>query len=347
MLLHGWPESWYSWRHQLTYLSTHGYSTCAPDMRGYGGTEAPSDLKSYNIHALALDIVSIASSLGHEQFVVVGHDFGAYLAWRVALLHPTRVVAVCGMSVPFVGVKSPKTCGPLENLQQRYGWSLAETIAGDVLPREERLKARYQYMLHHCLPGAAEMYDQNVEEALYRLYAYHPGVDCHDGPEVVDKKMFKLPPHGAEDVSLDARVAPGCWLRIPKPMRLPSWLSQIDLDYYIREFKGAGFAGGLNWYRSLDINWEATRRLGRESIDVPSLFIAGDEDAVIRAHGGAEFVRNRMSRTCRNLRGFILLQGAGHWVQQEEPDKVNACLLKFLEETLRFSKNGNFERSKL
>ena len=146
MFLHGWPESFYSWRHQLSFFATQGYRCCAPDMRGYGQTDAPTNVSDYNVHTLANDVISIALVLGHERFVVVGHDFGSWLAWRIALLHPDRVLAVCGMSVPYVG-QSPKHYGPLQQLQRRYGRCL-DAMTSD----EERRNAKFHYMLHHCLP---------------------------------------------------------------------------------------------------------------------------------------------------------------------------------------------------
>ena len=216
MFLHGWPESFYSWRHQLSFFASRGYRCCAPDMRGCGQTDAPTNVSDYNVHTLANDVVSIASALGHDRFVVVGHDFGSWLAWRIAALHPDRVLAVCGMSVPYVG-QSPKHFGPLEQLQRRYGRCLDATF-----PDEERRNTKFHYMLHHCLPGAAEEYGRNVEEALYRLYSYQPGVDCFDDtPEVSDKRMF-LPKQQKRRVArFDASSAPGWWQRLPRPVKLP------------------------------------------------------------------------------------------------------------------------------
>jgi pimeloyl-ACP methyl ester carboxylesterase len=327
-------------------------------MRGYGQTDVPAantrTLSGYNVQTLAQDVVSIASALGHDRFVVVGHDFGSWLAWRVAILHPDRVLAVCGMSVPFVGLDSPKYYGPLEQLQRRYGRCL-DTSASD----EEMRNAKFHYMLHHCLNGAAEEYDKNVEEALFRLLCYHPGVDCFDNtPEVTDKRMFPPQQQRSENkcnVTFDASSAPGWWKRLPRPVKLPPWLSQSDMDFYVSEFKRAGFAGGLKWYRALDINWKQLRHFGDGKIHPPALFIAGNEDGVIQAHGGEEFVRKRMQERCDTLANVVMLEGAGHWIQQERAYDVNICLLKFLDEFVpnymygneRFQQSRSTCRSKL
>lgn len=234
------------------------------------------------------------------------------------------------MSVPYVG-QSPKHYGPLEQLQRRYGRCL-DAMASD----EEKRNAKFHYMLHHCLPGAAEEYGRNVQEALYRLYAYHPGVDCFDEtPEVSDKRMF-LPKRREQQQNenkptFDASSAPGWWKRLPRPVKLPPWLSQNDLNFYISEFKHYGFAGGLKWYQALDMNWEALQHLESSNIRPPALFIAGKEDSVIRAHGGIDFVRKRMEKCCENLDGVVMLEGAGHWIQQERAYHINLCLLRFLD----------------
>ena len=306
-------------------------------MRGYGQTDVPAanarTLSGYNVQTLAQDVVSIASAVGYDRFVVVGHDFGSWLAWRVAVLHPDRVLAVCGMSVPFVGLDSPKHYGPLEQLQRRHGRCL-DTSASD----EEMRNAKFHYMLHHCLNGAAEEYDKNVEEVLFRLLSYHPGVDCFDNtctPEVTDKRMFPPQQQQSEkkgNVTFDASSAPGWWKRLPRPVKLPPWLSQSDMDFYVSEFKRAGFAGGLKWYRALDMNWKQLRHFGDGKIHPPALLIAGNEDGVIQAHGGEKFIRKRMRERCDTLANVVILEGAGHWIQQERAYDVNICLLRFLDE---------------
>ena len=211
LFLHGFPESWYSWRHQLTWLmkdqpnNNNNVIAVAPDMRGYGSTDQPRTIPpnttnhdnfvdpAYTQPILANDVVSIAQTLGFDQFVVVGHDWGAQLAWTVALLFPHKVLGVCAMSVPYAG--TPKKYGLLTSLQKQYGQCLPSSVpppnmneeeestttfattttmrSGQKVPsRDTMRKARFHYMLHHCLPYADQEYDKNRDEFLYRVYAY-------------------------------------------------------------------------------------------------------------------------------------------------------------------------------
>ena len=331
MLLHGWPESWYSWRHQLVALAAAGYAGCAPDMRGFGGTDAPADVGEYTVDKLCLDVVGIANSLGFENIIVIGHDFGSYLAWHLALLHPEAVVAVCGMSVPYLG-HSPKQEPLLSRLQRHYGTCLSKSPY--YASRQEQEKSKFHYILHHNLPHVEEEYDRNCEEALYRLYSFKkPAVD--DEPaEVSDKHMF--PPGyryiaGDDQEILDARSAPGFWARLPRPTSLPSFLSPNDFQYFVTQYHERGFAGGLKWYQAMDANWFRTQHLRHKKVEQPSLYIVGAEDrAVLNNHGGLENVVRGMRQNCSNLLDCTVLPNAGHWVQQEQPKEVNRALFEFL-----------------
>jgi pimeloyl-ACP methyl ester carboxylesterase len=161
MLLHGWPESWYSWRHQLLALASAGYPVVAPDMRGFGGTDAPDHVREYTVDRLCLDVLKIAESLGYSRIIVIGHDLGSYLAWHLALLHPKVIVAVCGMSVPYLGY-SPRNEPLLSRLQRNFGTCLPESPY--CASRNEQENAKFHYILHHNLPQVGEEYDRNCEE---------------------------------------------------------------------------------------------------------------------------------------------------------------------------------------
>mmetsp|Transcript_7306 Transcript_7306/g.13107 ORF Transcript_7306/g.13107 Transcript_7306/m.13107 type:complete len:419 (-) Transcript_7306:1195-2451(-) len=331
MLLHGFPESWYSYRHQLIALADAGYGCCAPDMRGYGGPDAPSDVQDYTLDILAGDVIAIAHLLGYQKFIVIGHDMGAYLAWHVSLMFPEAVLGVVGMSVPYAG-HSPKKDGLLSTLRQHHGDSLEGSD-------EEKSQSKFQYILHHNLPNAAKEYDRNGREFLYRLYAYTPGVDCEEKtPEVTDKRMF-VPGYGAEgnkeDANggsiLDIRGSPGWWARLPRPKSLPHWLSPYDFAYYASEFDRSGFSGALAWYCAMDLNWMKTRHLRGHAISQPCLFLGGDQDMVIwNSYGGTDAVESIMKENCNSLRGCVIFTGGGHWIQQEMASEVNRELLLFL-----------------
>jgi pimeloyl-ACP methyl ester carboxylesterase len=242
LFCHGWPESWYSWRHQLAALAAAGYRAVAPDMRGYGGTEAPADVGQYTMLHLVGDMVELVKALGESQAVIVGHDWGAPVAWNSALLRPDLFRAVVGMSVPF----APP--GHVEFLSM-----LAKRGIENF------------YMQYFQTPGVAEAeLERDVEASLRRIYFSGSG----DGPEHATFGML-APNKGFLANTVD-------------PETLPSWVSRDDLAYYAGEFGRAGFRGGLNWYRNLRRSWELLAPWRGCVIRQPSMFIAGARDDVLK-----------------------------------------------------------------
>ena len=286
---HGWPESWYSWRHQIEALAAAGFRAVAPDMRGYGDTEAPAAVDQYTIHHLVGDITELVLALGEKQAVVVGHDWGAVVAWHCALLRPDMFRAVAAMSVPY-----------------------APPGRTDLLTSLDKGGIKTFYMQYFQAPGVAEAeLERDVRDSLRRLYYSASG----DGPE---GKGFSV-------------LAPGKGLldnTVPPEGPLP-WLTEADLDHYTGEFTRAGFRGGLNWYRNLRRNWELTMPWRGCPIRQPSLFIAGERDGVLRFPASKAQVE-AYPKTLPGLRGCHILPGAGHWIQRERADEVNALLLDFL-----------------
>jgi pimeloyl-ACP methyl ester carboxylesterase len=343
LFLHGWPESWYSWRHQLLSLKDNpSYLAVAPDMRGYGSTTTPCPvLEEYTQPALANDVMGIADALGYDQFIVVGHDWGSQLAWTVALLYPERILGVCGMSVPYAGTPQASF---LTMLQAKYGKCLFDEDDNGRISsssRKEREAANFHYILHHCLPRVAEEYDKNCRELLYRLYGYHPGCPIEPGTPEVDLHGLMFPPSGdaKKDCTrvLDATASPGLWCRTPRPTRLPSWMTERDLDYYVHEFERAGFAGGLLYYKALDSNFNLMKSALRrdngsldDKIRPPALFVTGEKDEVIHMYGGMDTMLSKLKAAVPNMiQEPIILIGCGHWIQQESPTIVNEALLTF------------------
>ena len=290
VLLHGWPESWYSWRHQLPALAAAGYHAVAPDMRGYGQSDKPSSVEAYDIHHLTADVVGILDALEERTAVVAGHDWGAIVAWQCLLLHPERFTAVIAMSVPFFGRPA---VSPIDSLRQAFG-------------------ENFFYILYFQEPDVPEAeFDADPAALLRRVYI-SPGVPL-DPPAITDKR----------------RSAGGFVARRGTPQTLPPWLTQADLDYYVHEFTGAGFRGGINYYRNFHRNWETTPALAGARIEKPALFVAGDQDVVI-ARATADQLTSRMSPAVPDLRGVVLVPDTGHWVQQERPAETNAAMLQFL-----------------
>ena len=294
LFCHGWPESWYSWRHQLEAVSAAGFRCVAPDMRGYGGTEAPESIDSYSLFHLVGDMAELVKALtdkngGETKAVIVGHDWGAPVAWHAALWRPDLFTAVCGMSVPY-----------------------APPGHVDLLTALGKLGITDFYIQYFQKPDVAEAELQHdIKGALRRLYFTASG-DLDD-----DKKGFGRLPAG----TLLANTA--------DPAALPRWLSEADLDYYTAEFARTGFRGGLNWYRNIRRNWELSAPWRGQPIHVPSLFIAGSKDGVLR-FPAAKSQLDAFPTTLPGLRGSHILDGPGHWIQQERPDEVNRLLIEFL-----------------
>lgn len=244
LLLHGFPESWYSWRHQLPALAAAGYHAVAPDQRGYGRTDAPAAIEDYDIRHLTADAAGVLDALGEETGVVVGHDWGAPVAWHCALLYPERFPAVAALSVPYMGR------GPLPPLQM-----MRQVFAN-----------QFFYIIYFQTPGVAEAeLEADVRRSL-RLFLYTASGDL----EETDGNFWQKPP--------DAKFLDG----LPEPKRLPPWLTEADLDYFAAEFERTGFRGPLNWYRNFDRNWELTPQLAGAKVGQPAMFIAGEKDGVMR-----------------------------------------------------------------
>jgi len=292
LCLHGWPESWYNWRHQLRFFAARGFRVAAPDMRGYGGSEAPRDAAAYDILTLVGDVVGMLDALGERQAILVGHDWGAIVAWHAALLHPERFSSLVAMSVPWVG--RPRR-SPMQTWREKFG-------------------DRFFYILYHNAPdGLAEReYDADPRGLLSRLYL------SPDSPRAAPQLR-------------DPDYRAGGWIpRLGAAKGLPDWLEQGDLDYLVGEFTRAGFRGGLNYYRNFHRNWELTADLRDMRVRVPTMFIAGAGDMVLQGADAAR-LRQMMAPFVPDLEDVILLPGVGHWVQQEAPEAVNEAMLAFID----------------
>jgi pimeloyl-ACP methyl ester carboxylesterase len=287
LLAHGFPELAYSWRHQIPALAAAGYHVLAPDQRGYGRTTRPADIAAYNIGELSADLIGLLDDVGADKAVFIGHDWGAQVVWGSAQLHPDRVAAVVGMSVP------PVPRPPVPPTQA------FQAIFGD----------NFFYMLYFQEPGVADAeLDADPAKTLRRVILGQAA----PGDQAAAMRMLRPGPEGLIE-------------RIPEPDGLPSWISADELDHYVAEFSRTGFTGGLNWYRNMDRNWEIQGNLTSAAITVPAMFIAGTDDVVLG------FMRpDRAKKVITGPYREELIDGAGHWLQQERPDRVNELLLDFL-----------------
>jgi len=290
LLCHGFPESWYSYRHQLTALANAGYRAIAPHMRGYGLTDKPEAIDQYTMLHLTGDMVGVLDALEIKQAAIVGHDWGAPVAWHSALFRPDRFPAVVGLSVPF------RPRGP--------------TRPSTVMPRTDDA---IFYQSHFQKPGVAEADLEKDVRGSIRGVLFSLSGDGNPPPSLsmVSKTSGDILGHTAS------------------PAKLPPWLSEGDVDAYAAEFRKSGFRGALNWYRNIDRNWELLAPWSGARVEVPALYVAGDRDLVLLFRGMDQLLPN-LKQFIPKLDQTIILPGCGHWTQQERPEEVNAALLAFL-----------------
>jgi pimeloyl-ACP methyl ester carboxylesterase len=303
LLCHGFPESWYSWRHQLQALAEAGFHAVAPDMRGYGQTDRPEAIDQYTLLHLTGDMVGVLDALGAEKAVIAGHDWGAPVAWHSALLRPDRFRAVIGLSVPFL----PR----------------AKARPTTLMPQTPDA---IFYQLYFQEPGVAEAeFERDVRRSIRSLLYSASG----DAPR--RETATSQGDAASAGVGMVQRQGGGFSARMVDPASLPPWLTDADVDFYVNEFTRTGFRGGLNWYRNIDRNWELFAPFAGSRVNVPALYMAGDGDLVVAFRGMDKLLPN-LALFVPQLRGTIMLPGCGHWTQQERPLEVNKAMISFLQQ---------------
>jgi pimeloyl-ACP methyl ester carboxylesterase len=291
LLCHGFPEIWYSWRHQLRALADAGYRAIAPDQRGYGQTDAPPAVEAYTIHHLVGDLTGLLDALEVEKAVVVGHDWGGLVGWQMALLAPHRVAGVVGINTPFF----PRLPFP----------PLAMMRAA--------AQGNFHYILHFQEPGVAEA--ELERDPRRTLRGFYQDPDLETLKRLLDTPHAAMGPAGGGLLERLPDAPPG------------RFLSSEEFEVFARAFEATGFRGGLNWYRNFDRNWELTAYLKDARVQQPALMITAELDPVLRPEMAAS-----MDLWVPNLHETVLIEGSGHWTQQEKPAEVNAALLRFLAE---------------
>jgi len=292
LFLHGFPDSWYTWRHQLAEVADAGYYAVAPDMLGCGETDAPLEIERYSQDRMAQDIVGIMDALDHEKAIIVGHDLGASLTWQICLLYPDRVRAVVALSIPYGGRALSR---PTDHMRKVFG-------------------DRFFYILYFQEPGIAEAeLDVEINDSLLRIF-YSLSAD---GKEYYAQFVASDNPNPATNYLETTTL----------PELMPDWLSASDLAYYVSRYQDKGFRGILNWYRSLDIYWERTEHLNGKKITQPVYFIAGNDDPT--THMVRKAI-DRLPSMTDDLRGIEFFDDCGHWISSEQPALLNQKLLAFL-----------------
>ena len=291
LLVHGFPESWYSWRDQLPAIAAAGFRAVAIDVRGYGRSSKPLEVDAYRMVAHVADNVGVVRALGEETAIIVGHDWGSPIAATSALLRAEVFPAVALLSVPYAPRNSHRP---------------TETFAG--MGGDEEF-----YITYFQEPGRAETeIEADVRSWLAGFYVASSG--------------DRIPPPDGGSIIC---IGPGGRLsdRFVVGDRLPAWLSEADLDHYTGEFERTGFRGALNRYRNIDRDWEDLAAWDGAAITQPSLFIGGTRDGP--TVWGARAI-SRYPRTLPGLVGSHILEGAGHWIQQERPEDVSRLLVDWL-----------------
>lgn len=294
VLLHGFPESWYSWRHQFNALARAGYRVAAPDQRGYGASHSPENIEDYTLPHLVGDLVGLIRALGQEQAVVVGHDWGAPVAWSGAMMRPDVVRAVAGLSVP---PAPPAFMPPPSVTRKTYGEGFYQVRFQEPGVIDAQLAADPAATVRRILVGGSG-----------------------DNP-ALDRPVPWVVPEGLE--LLDT---------MPEPASLPDWLDAEDVAAFADDFSHHGeraFTGPLNWYRNIERNQHLMSPFAGSTIDVPALYMVWDLDMVTALHGVAE-LRQSLHLIAPRLHAQHTLAGCGHWTQQERPEQVNQALLDFL-----------------
>ncbi|MFD0441346.1 alpha/beta fold hydrolase [Streptomyces chartreusis] len=320
LFCHGFPESSYSWRHQLDALAAAGYRAVAMDMRGYGRSSKPADPAAYSVPRLVEDCVGVVRALGESSAVVVGHDFGAPVAWTAAWTHPEIFRAVVGISLPFAARGLAALPG------DPFGEVRPSTVHAELAGAG--LTFYQDYFAHP--DGLAE---NEIEEDLRSWLTaglYSLSADRPLPPQLVGVDLLDLPyPAVVEFVRATMCVPPGEQFRsrLTSPSELPKWLGEGDLDYMVAELEHTGVRGPLAYYDNADRAWEELERFEGRPLVVPALFIGGDRD--VGTVWSQEAAR-RADEHVRDLRGSVVIPDCGHWVPQEHPERVNQEILTFL-----------------
>lgn len=291
VMVHGFPESWYSWRHQMGPFAAAGFKACAIDVRGYGGSDKPHPVEAYAMKEIAADVAGVIDALSpNAPAILIGHDWGAPIVYSTAVLHRANVRAVAGLSVPYYGhPPAPVT-------------QIIKAVFTD--------QGRFFYQAYFQEEGVAEAeFEADVRAGLRKMYYGASGEGV--GWTTKEKR------HG--DPLLEGMIDPDPF---------PPWLTEADIDYYVGEFEKSGFRGPLNRYRNFERDWEHMSAIEDRVIRQPSLFVAGERDLVLKMFGGDPI--ERMRENTSDLRGVHIIPNIGHWTQQEAPEETTRHLIDWL-----------------
>jgi pimeloyl-ACP methyl ester carboxylesterase len=341
LLLHGFPELAFSWRKVMPALAEAGYHVIAPDQRGYGRTtgwdaDYDGDLNPFRLLNLVRDALGLVSAFGYTSVdAVIGHDFGSSVAAWCALVRPDVFRSVALMSAPFAGPPAL----PFNTVDASPSPKSEDRVHGE-LASQPRPRKHYQWY-YSTREANADMHraPQGVHDFL-RAYYHHKSADWKDNTPYPLKswsadELAKLPTYYVMDLAKNMAETAAEEMPSAAAIAANQWLPDRELAFYSGEYARTGFQGALQWYRcgtSGDFVPELQTWSGR-SIDVPSCFIAGKQDWGTYQRSGV--FETMQTRACSRMIGCHLVDGAGHWVQQEQPAEVSRLLLRFLKDAQR------------
>ena len=301
VLVHGWPESWYSWRHQIKPLTKAGFKVAAIDVRGYGGSDKPHEISAYSLKSIAADIAGVIDSLGYKEAYLFGHDWGGPIVWTTGLLYPDTIRAVGALSVPYtpIGEKSL-----IQLFRELY-----------------KDKFFYQLYIQEEVKAEAE-FEADVKTALEKTYFSGDGRGMQFMMENIGNPAYQKNP---DSTMLE---------NSPVFDAYPAWLSHEDMNYFVSEFQQSGFRGPFNRYRAQDIDFEELQEFKNVSYPLPACFITGTLDPVNffarDEKASSEDILTAFTKNYDDLRKVEVIDGIGHWTQQESPELVTNYMTDFL-----------------
>ena len=295
---HGWPESWYSYRHQLPVVAKAGFKAVAYDVRGYGESDKPHEIEAYSMRNMTNDVIGIIDALDYDTAITIGHDWGGPIALNTAALNEDRITATGTLSVPF------NSRGPMPTLDL---W-------------KEIYKDRFFYQLYFQKEGIAEEeFESDLTRALFMTYTNSDGRGMKFNFE---KGQSGLVPEKTKDST---------FLEGMEVFEdFPDWFSKEDLDYFVSQFEISGLRGPFNRYRAQNIDWHEIPELEGKILEQPAFFVTGTLDPVNFFVPSDQSLTDRIKPNYKTLLFAEELEGIGHWTQQEAPEEVNSFILDFL-----------------
>lgn len=314
ILVHGFPELWYSWRYQIPVIAEQGYRVVAIDQRGYGLSSKFWQTDCYRLRFLVADLVGLVRALGEKTAILIGHDWGAPVVWTAAWQHPEIFTGVLGMSVPFSG---------------RGQIALPGNPFGELPPHEihSRISGPDLDFYQVYFSGLSDIIDE-IEADVSRwvrdlTWSVSGDAMIAAGFSLEGADPIELIRGGALCLPRGARLRD----RFATPAAMPHWFTEDDLKVFVDALHGSGFSGPLSFYHNLENNWHDLAPLVGRPLTSPAMFLGGEYD--VATWWGAEAI-DRASEHMPNWMGSTVLRGAGHWIQQEKAEETNAVVVDFL-----------------